>query len=140
MEEQKVESLKEISSKIIKTLKKEEVPALPEERIITYIPEYMAKKHMTPEDSIKLLQEGILEYFKNKSLVPFAINKFEFLDYNHNEKYKEALEQVEEMLKEERTCHDDCMCNICIAKQQTWEAQEALTRIESQLEVKDGQG
>lgn len=53
---------------------------------------------------------------------------------------KEALEQVEEMLKEERTCHDDCMCNICIAKQQTWEAQEALTRIESQLEVKDGQG
>ena len=37
----------------------------------------------------------------------------------------EALDEVEKMLGRERTCHDDCMCDICIAKQQTWEAQEA---------------
>ena len=43
---------------------------------------------------------------------------------------EDSLRQVEKMLKEERTCHDDCMCNICIAKQQTWEAQQALALLE----------
>ena len=87
------ESLEEIPSKITKTPKKEEIPTPPEERITTYIPEYLAQKHITPEDSIKLLQKSISEYFKEKSIVPFVFNKYEFLDYDHNEKYKEALEQ-----------------------------------------------
>ncbi len=39
---------------------------------------------------------------------------------------EESLNAIEQMLEEERTCHDDCMCNICIAKQQTFEAQETL--------------
>ncbi len=46
----------------------------------------------------------------------------------------DALEQVAKMLEEERTCHDDCMCNICIAKQQTWEAQEEFGKLTSKLQ------
>ena len=47
---------------------------------------------------------------------------------------EDSLRQVEKMLDEERTCDDDCMCNICIAKQQTWEAQQALTTLLNQPE------
>ncbi len=49
-----------------------------------------------------------------------------------------ALEQAARMLDRERTCHDDCMCDICIAKQQIWEGQEEQKRLESELaEIKD---
>ena len=42
---------------------------------------------------------------------------------------REALHQVAEMLNDYSTCHDDCMCNLCIAKQQTWEAEEQAKKI-----------
>lgn len=66
---------------------------LPERRTPKYIPKTLPRLFITPEDSIRLWEKDIRRYFKEKEIVPFAGNKFEFLNYDHNEKYKKALEQ-----------------------------------------------
>jgi len=66
---------------------------LPERRTPKYIPKTLPRLFITPEDSIRLWEKDIKRYFKEKEIVPFAGNKFEFLNYDHNEKYKKALEQ-----------------------------------------------
>ncbi len=47
--------------------------------------------------------------------------------------FKDAYSGAEKMLEEERTCHDDCMCNICIAKQQVWEMNEVFVKLQAEL-------
>ena len=47
--------------------------------------------------------------------------------------FADAYKGVGEMLNDERTCHDDCMCNICIAKQQSWEMSEVFVKLQAQL-------
>ena len=66
---------------------------LPERRIPKYVPKELTPLLITPMDSIRLWEKGIRRYFKEKEIIPFAGNKYEFLEYNHNEKYKKALEQ-----------------------------------------------
>ncbi len=87
------EKREEVLPQKIKPLPKIEDIVLPERRTTTYIPEYLAREHITPEDSIRLLQESIRKYFKEKEIIPYAGNKFEFLDFDFNEKYKTVLEQ-----------------------------------------------
>ena len=50
-----------------------------------------------------------------------------------SEDFRDAYRQVEELLQEERTCHDDCMCDLCIVKQQAWEMSAVFTKLQSQL-------
>ena len=66
---------------------------LPERRIPEYVPKTFPRLFITPEDSVRLWRKDIKRYFKDKEIVPFASNKYEFLDYDHNEQYQKALEQ-----------------------------------------------
>ena len=48
--------------------------------------------------------------------------------------FYDSYKQVEELLEEERTCHDDCMCNICIIKQQVWEMSSSFAKLQAELD------
>ena len=64
---------------------------IPEFKGPDYIPELYPWFLLTAEDSAKVQRKSIRKYLKENEIIPFLMNKYEFLDYDHDELYHRAL-------------------------------------------------
>lgn len=46
---------------------------------------------ITPEESLRVWEKDVKRYFQQNDVIPFAGNKYEFLDFDFNELYDQAL-------------------------------------------------